>query len=117
MVLHGQGFVCKLSSLEADESVGKGVELLLGYVLADYLDKVGKGHYGARHHEMVLLADVLGACPFGGHVGEVEGLRHLGAHLYLLPDGVYKMELALGENRGLLWNGFGLGVLRLLCSV
>jgi hypothetical protein len=87
----------QVAALKAENTIGKSVVGGLRYVFAHKLYKVGQGHYGTAHDEVVLILLVLATQMGGGAVLKADGIAHLLSHANLLSRTVDKLELALWE--------------------
>ena len=99
-MLVGTRLVLQFTALETEEAVGIAVALLLGDVLAAYLEQVFERHHGTAHGKIEESFLLLAAAMAEGYILQSYALRHLGSHAYLLTDAVDQVEVHLGEHDG-----------------
>ena len=99
-VLIGTCLVLQLTALEAEESVGIAVTLLLGDILAAYFEQVLKRHHGTAHSKVEESFLLFTTAVTEGDILQPDTLRHLGSYTYLLAYAIDQMKLHFREHDG-----------------
>ena len=96
----GVGLSLHIASFQTDDSVGQGVVLVLGDILAHNLHQVGQGHDSTTDDEIISAFLVLATEMFRVTVLQSDGITYLLCHTDFLSCSVNQLELTFGEENG-----------------